>query len=99
MFTDTLNGNDLPNKFASEIAEMESLVANHYKRPSFNTDIKVPIGKSQDLVDQNGVLSNFKVVSAENGTATINGNTLTITPTSVGQVKVKLAKNATKYSV
>ena len=29
---------------------------------------------------------------------TINGNTLTITPTSVGQVKVKLAKNATKYS-
>lgn len=77
---------------------MESLVANHYKRPSFNTDIKVPIGKSQDLVDQNGVLSNFKVVSVENGTATINGNTLTITPTSVGQVKVKLAKNATKYS-
>lgn len=98
VFTDTLNGNDLPNKFASEIAEMESLVANHYKRPSFNTDIKVPIGKSQDLVDQNGVLSNFKVVSAENETATINGNTLTITPTSVGQVKVKLAKNATKYS-
>ncbi len=98
VFTDTLNGNDLPNKFASEIAEVESLVANHYKRPSFNTDIKVPIGKSQDLVDQNGVLSNFKVVSAENGTATINGNTLTITPTSVGQVKVKLAKNATKYS-
>ena len=98
VFTDTLNGNDLSDKFASEIAEMESLVANHYKRPSFNTDIKVPIGKSQDLVDQNGVLSNFKVVSVENGTATINGNTLTITPTSVGQVKVKLAKNATKYS-
>lgn len=98
VFTDTLNGTEVSNKFASEIAEIESLVANHYKKPSFNTEIKVPIGKSQELVDSNGVLSNFKVVSVENGTASINGNTLTITPTSVGQVKVKLAKNTTKYS-
>ena len=98
VFTDTLNGKDNPDKFASEIAEIENLVANHYKRPSFNTDVKVPISKSQNFVDQNGVLSNFKVVSVENGTASINGNTLTITPTAVGQVKVKLAKNTNKFS-
>lgn len=98
VFTDTLNGEDNPDKFASEIAEIENLVANHYKRPSFNTDVKVPISKSQNFVDQNGVLSNFKVVSVENGTASINGNTLTITPTAVGQVKVKLAKNTNKFS-
>lgn len=98
VFTDTLNGKDNPDKFASEIAEIENLVANHYKRPSFNTDVKVPISKSQNFVDQNGVLSSFKVVSVENGTASINGNTLTITPTAVGQVKVKLAKNTNKFS-
>lgn len=98
VFTNTLNGTDLPDKFASEIAEIENLVANHYKKPSFDTEIKVPIGKSQQLVDKNGVLGSFKVVSVENGTASISGNTLTVTPTSVGQVNVKLAKNTTKYS-
>lgn len=98
VFTDTLNGSDMANKFASEIAEIENLVENHYKRPDFNIDVKVPIGKSQEFVDKNGVLSNFKVVSVENGIASINGNTLTITPTAVGKVKVNLAKNTTKHS-
>ena len=37
-FTDTLNGNRI-SKFDSEIAEMERLVANHYKQPSLQNGI------------------------------------------------------------
>lgn len=96
-FTDTLNGTKT-NKFDSEIAEMESILANHYKTPSFGTDeLIVPIGQSKVLTDTNGVLSNFKVSLAENATATISGNTLTITSNDVGDAKVNLSKIASYY--
>ena len=99
VFTDSLNGNELPNKFASEIAEMESLVSNHYTRPNFgNDEIVLPLGQSMTLTDSNNVLSNFKVSSTENVNASINGNTLTITATGIGKAKVNLVKNAKKYS-
>lgn len=100
VFTDTLNGNDLPNKFASEIAEMEDLLYKHYAKPSFNIDgIKLPIGKSMDFTDTNGVLSQFNISSVENGVASINGNTLTITSNSTEKVKVNLVKKPTFYNV
>lgn len=99
VFTDTLNGTDLPNKFASEIAEMESLLAKHYIKPDFNTnDVKIPIGKSVELTDNNGVLSNFSIASVENGTASINGNTLIVTSNSIEKVKVNLIKKPSYYS-
>ena len=99
VFTDTLNGKDLPNKFASEIAEMESILAKHYTKPEFNLDdVKLPIGKSIDITDSNSVLSDFKVSSVENGTASINGNTLTITSNSIENVKVKLVKKLSYWT-
>ena len=93
VFTDTLNGKDLPNKFASEIAEMEDLLNKHYTKPNFNIDgVKLPIGKSMDFTDTNGILNQFTISSVENGVASINGNTLTITSNSTENVKVKLMK-------
>ena len=99
VFTDTMNGNILPNKFASEIAEMESLIANHKMKPDFNeNEMTIPLGKSVELNDTNGVLNKFTISSVENGTASINGNTLTITPTSIGKVKVNFVKQPTAWN-
>lgn len=99
VFTDTLNGTDLPNKFASEIAEMESLVSSHYTRPNFNTtDLTLPLGQSITLTDSNGVLKYFKVSSTENVEAKIDGNNLILKATGIGKAKVNLVKNATKHS-
>lgn len=99
VFTDTLNGKDLPNKFASEIAEMEDLLNKHYTKPNFNIDgVKLPIGKSMDFTDTNGILNQFTISSVENGVASINGNTLTITSNSTENVKVKLIKKLSYWS-
>ena len=99
VFTDTLNGKDLPNKFASEIAEMEDLLNKHYTKPNFNIDgVKLPIGKSIDFTDTNGILNQFTISSVENGVASINGNTLTITSNSTENVKVKLIKKLSYWS-
>ena len=95
-FTDTLNGNRI-SSYNDEIAEMESLIQNHYKMPSFESDLTLPLGSSITLTDTNNVLKNYKVSSAENVSATINGNTITITATSIGDGKVNLTKKTTKY--
>lgn len=98
VFTDTLNGNINNNLFVSEIAELERLVSNHYKRPEFNSnDLVLPLGKSITLTDSNSVLSNFKVSSTSNVSATISGNNLTLTATGIGEAKINLVKNAKQY--
>lgn len=99
-FTDTMNGTKQPNKFSSEIAEINALVDAHYVKPSFNTDgLTASLGKTITLTDTNGVLSNFTVESSSNIDASISGNTLTITPTAVGDGTITFVKNATKYEI
>ena len=99
VFTDTLNGNDLPNKFVDEIAEIENLVANHKVRPSFDMDnITVPLGQTITLTDTNGVLNKYEVASTNKATATISGNTLSITSTGIGDSSVRLVKKSTYWS-
>lgn len=99
VFTDTLNGNDLPNKFTDEIAEIENLVANHKVRPSFDMDnITIPLGQTITLTDTNGVLNKYEVVSTNKATATISGNTLSITSTGIGDSSVRLVKKSTYWS-
>ena len=99
-FTDTLNGTRNDNKFTSEIAELESLVAGHYAKPSFNTDgVIAPLGQTITLTDNNGVLGDYKIESSSNVNASINGNTLTITPTAVGDGEITFVKKATKYDM
>ena len=97
-FTDTLNGNRV-SKFDGEMAELESLVSNHYKIPSFENGIVLPIGQTKNLNDSNGVLGNYKITGTENVTASINGNTLSVTANSIGEGKVTFEKKATKYEI
>ena len=97
-FTDTLNGSRI-SRFDSEIAEIEKLVSDHYKTPSFESGIVTPIGSTIGLNDSNGVLSSYKVSGTTNVTASINGNTLNVTANAVGDGTVTLEKKATKYEI
>lgn len=97
-FTDTLNGNRI-SKFDSEIAELERLVSNHYKTPQFQSGLTVPIGSTTELSDSNGVLSNYKISGTNNVTASINGNTLSVTANAVGEGSITFEKKATKYEI
>ena len=97
-FTDTLNGN-YTSKFDGEMAELESLVSSHYKTPNLESGIVLPIGQTKELNDSNGVLSNYTITGTENVTASINGNTLSVTANSIGEGKVTFEKRATKYEI
>lgn len=99
-FTDTLNGTRDDSIFASEIQELENLVANHYKAPKFEqSQITLPLGSTITLNDSNGVLNNFNISSQTNVNATINNNSITLTATGIGDAKIKLTKTDTKYSM
>ena len=97
-FTNTLNGNRI-SKYDSEIAEMERLVANHYKTPQFESGKIVPIGSTTNLNDSNNVLSNYKITGTNKVSASINGNTLSITANEVGEGSITFEKTATKYEI
>ena len=98
-FTNTLNGTRNDSLFASEIQEIENLVANHYKIPNFNTsDITIPLGNTITLNDSNGVLNNFKVSNQSNVSANISGNSLNITATGVENAEITLTKSDSKYN-
>ena len=99
-FTDTLNGNRI-TKYTSEMQEMENLLAQHHKVPSFNqTNTSMFIGETKSFNDSNSVLSNGYIVkSFDGGSASINGNSLNITANKVGKFDVILAKNNNRYGI
>ena len=99
-FTDTLNGNRI-TKYTSEMQEMENLLAQHHKVPSFNqTNTSMFIGETKSFNDTNAVLSNGYIVkSFDGGNASINGNSLSITANKVGKFDVILSKNNNRYGI
>lgn len=97
-FTDTLNGS-YTSRFDGEMAELDRLVANHYKTPNLENGVVLPIGQTKELNDSNGVLSNYTITGTENVTASINGNTLSVTANSIGEGKLTFEKRATKYEI
>lgn len=97
-FTDTLNGNFVEGKFASEIQELENLVANHNKIPKFeNVSETLPLGSSITLTDTNGVLSKYSVSSNGNITVNKDNNTITIKANAIGDGVITFTKADTKY--
>lgn len=97
-FTDTLNGNKIV-RFEEEMAELNALVANHYKTPKFNDNVTIPIGQTITLNDLNYVLKDYKISSTSNVNASITNNDLNITPTGIGDGVINLEKKATKYEI
>lgn len=96
-FTETLNGTRNDNLYSSEISELESLVANHSKKPSFNVPANMNIGTPLTLTDNNGVLDAYTVSTSNNLTASKSGNQLTLTAKGIGNASVSFTKTSNLY--
>ena len=78
--------------YEDEIAELESLVATHDKKPSFDSST-FTVSDTVTLTDTENVLSNYKVKSTTLVDAKIEGNKLIITSNSTnGDAEVVLVK-------
>ncbi len=97
-FTDTYKGARNDNIFSTEINELEKLVAEHSKTPSFNVPQSMNIGSSLTLTDNNGVLNNFTINYSNNITATKSGNQLTLKANGIGNASVSFTKTSNAYS-
>lgn len=76
-----------------ERSVIENLVAHHYDRPSFNgITITGQVGTPITLTDTNNVLNNYEVYASNGAEVRIDGNNITITPTQVGNINLKLMK-------
>lgn len=97
-FTDTLNGNRNDNLFVSEINELNSLVENHSKKPSFTLkNDTMTIGSELVLSDNNGVINNYSVTSSNNLSVSKEGNQLKIKATNIGNATIQLKKISNLY--
>ena len=74
---------DFGNRYPALKAKVQDKINKHDVKPSFNntSNNQVILGESLTLTDNNGVLSQFHVVSSPNTTVKISGNKLIITPT------------------
>lgn len=97
-FTDSLNGNRI-TKYTDEINELNRLVEEHNIRPNITSDtIDMVIGDTVELTDSNNVLNKFEIVDTDNVSASISGNTLSITANDVGDGSVTISKRDKNYS-
>ena len=79
---------------SAEENEIINLVDSHYVRPSFNTEkYEIKLGDNLILTDTNGVLSNYEVsFTSDNVNYSIDGNTITITPTKLGDANIEFKR-------
>ena len=78
---------------SDERNEINRLVDNHYNMPSFADEEKTTtIGKLTTFTDNSNLLSNYEIVANDDATASIDGNTLKVTPKKVGDITVTLKR-------
>lgn len=94
-FTDTLGGENNIDKYASEIAEIEALVASHYVTPQF-TELTIKQGETVLLNDNNNVLKYYEVL--DNEYVTIDGNNLVVSGTVLGKQQIILQRKYDNYT-
>lgn len=101
-FSTARYGEGTPLDVSAEKAEIERLIAHHYDRPSFNAGVyKLQVGQSLTLTDTNNVLQNFDI-SVSGANYTVDGNTLTITPTTDRTINLSMTKKqaySSKYKL
>jgi len=101
-FSTARYGEGTPLDVSAEKTEIERLIAHHYDRPSFNAGVyKLQVGQSLTLTDTNNVLQNFDI-SVSGANYTVDGNTLTITPTTDGTINLSMTKKqaySSKYKL
>ena len=97
-FTNGLEGPVDDNLFKNEINEIQTLVDEHYTKPSFSQNtVTINKGESVVLTDNNNVLSKYDVSYSGSVTASSSGNTLTVNANNVGTGTVTLKKITSKY--
>lgn len=98
-FTDSLNGKKI-NKYDSEISEINSLVNNHSKLPSFaNKSYDFSINSTNTITDSNSVFSGFSITSKnESVELKKENNELTITTKNNSSEVISFEKQFKNYS-
>jgi hypothetical protein len=77
---------------SKERAEIERLISNHYKVPSFsNQTYTLQVGESITLSDTNNVLGDFNI-SVDGANYSIDGNQLTLIATKSGDITLTMTK-------
>ena len=86
-FKTSRNGTPNNSNFASEVAELQKLVDNHTKKPSFSgTNNKVILGKELNLTDTNKVFTGYTLKpNTSNISLTKSGNSLKAKSTTIGK--------------
>lgn len=96
-FTDTVNGNRNDALFLNEIAQMESLVAQHRILPEFDNQVVMRLGEEVVVDDLSGVLGKFQIVNVQGGKASILNDQLSLMATELGNLKVTLERKDRRY--
>lgn len=92
-FTDSLNGNRI-NIFQNEMNEINNLIDNYNKLPSFSNKEYILIsGNELILEDTNNVLNNYKIDNLE-----INNNKVIIKENKEGTYQYNLIREDNKYN-
>ena len=95
-FTDTLNGKRI-TKYQKEMNEMEEILSNYHKLPSFNDNTYTfGMNKEKTLVDDNNVISSFSSLTKVNN-YTISDNTVSFNINSPGTYNYEFDKANNKY--
>lgn len=68
-----------------------NLVNRHYIAPKFS-NVEFSYGDSFELVDSNGILSEYNVISVTNANYSVSGNKITLTSTSMDDIEITLAR-------
>jgi len=87
------------NLYKKEIGELENLISNHSKVPSFsNTDIILVKGEKMELVDTNNVLNTFLPSSNDIVNIEIKNNTLYLEGVKDGEATITFTKPKANYN-
>ena len=93
-FTDSYYGNRIV-AYTNEIDEMNNLINNHYKVPSFKDNLELEANTKVELEDTNNVIGNFELVS-DTDKIRIEGNRLVIDNLDVGDYHISFVKKENK---
>ena len=73
--------------------EIMKLVNAHHNTPSFDNETRTTnVGKTEIFIDNKGVLSNYQIITSKGAESSIDGNTLSVTPTQTGEASIVLKK-------
>jgi len=97
-WTDTFKGKKV-TRFTNEINELNKLVNNHNKKPSFDElTYDMSIDSTLVLEDKNMVLSNYEIINKDNLDIKINNNKLEFKSKIKDEtINIKLQKKDNKY--